>query len=313
MKIKTDKRLWSLGLVLALLVVLGWQPAHASAAETKHPLVLVHGLAGFDSLAGVYQYFYGIPRRLEREGAEVFLVQVSAANSSEWRGEQLLEQVEDILSITGAEKVNLIGHSHGSMTARYVAGVRPDLVASVTSVGGVNWGSRVADAVGGGTNGGFTGAVINAMGDALFGLIDLLSFGFNSIDTRAALASLSTEGSLAFNRNFPAGVSSEYCADNGEHVVDGVRYYSWGSRGHLTNGFDPSDYLLLAMGAAFRGEQNDGLVSVCSQQLGQSVGFFRRMNHLDQVNQIAGFTPLLGTNPNTVWRNHANRLKNDGL
>jgi hypothetical protein len=37
-------------------------------------------------------------------------------HSSELRGEQLLLQVKQILAITGAEKVNLIGHSHGSQS-----------------------------------------------------------------------------------------------------------------------------------------------------------------------------------------------------
>jgi Predicted acetyltransferases and hydrolases with the alpha/beta hydrolase fold len=43
--------------------------------------------------------------------------------------------------------VNLIGHSHGGPTARYIAGVRPDLVASVSTVAGTNDGSPVADLV----------------------------------------------------------------------------------------------------------------------------------------------------------------------
>ncbi|MCV5343391.1 alpha/beta fold hydrolase, partial [Escherichia coli] len=75
------------------------------------------------------------------------VAQVSATNSSEVRGEQLLAQVETLLAAIGAEKVNLIGHSHGGPTTRYVASVRPDLVASVTSIGGVNKGSKVADLV----------------------------------------------------------------------------------------------------------------------------------------------------------------------
>ncbi|VEB43459.1 Lactonizing lipase precursor [Chromobacterium violaceum] len=66
------------------------------------------------------------------------MAEVSATGSNETRGEQLLQQVRRILAITGAQKVNLIGHSQGAPTARYVAGVRPDLVASVTTVGGVN-------------------------------------------------------------------------------------------------------------------------------------------------------------------------------
>jgi len=35
------------------------------------------------------------------------------------------------MAITGAKKVNLIGHSHGAHAVRYAAGVMPDQVASV--------------------------------------------------------------------------------------------------------------------------------------------------------------------------------------
>jgi triacylglycerol lipase len=38
-----------------------------------------------------------------------------------------------------------------------------------------------------------------------------------------------------------------------------------------------------------------------------------RMNHLDEVNQTFGLTSLFETDPVTVYRQHANRLKNDGL
>ena len=80
--------------------------------ETKYPIVLVHGLFGFDTLAGV-DYFYGVPESLTKDGASVYVAQVSATNSSEVRGEQLLAQVETLLAATGASKVNLVGHSHG--------------------------------------------------------------------------------------------------------------------------------------------------------------------------------------------------------
>ena len=53
------------------------------------------------------------------------MAQVSATQSSELRGEQLLRQVQQVIAITGAEKVNLIGHSHGGPTIRYVASVAP--------------------------------------------------------------------------------------------------------------------------------------------------------------------------------------------
>ncbi len=99
------------------------------------PIVLVHGLLGFDRLLGVYDYFYGIPGDLRSGGARVYTANVSSSNFSEVRGEQLIRYLDSIKAATGAQKFNLIGHSHGGPTARYVAAVRPDLVASMTSVG----------------------------------------------------------------------------------------------------------------------------------------------------------------------------------
>lgn len=92
-------------------------------------------------------YWYQILPDLARNGANVWATRVSPFNSSEIRGEQLQHQVEEILAITGAEKVNLIGHSHGGPTIRYVAGVAPALVASLTSVGAPHKGSPVADLI----------------------------------------------------------------------------------------------------------------------------------------------------------------------
>ena len=57
--------------------------------ETKYPIVLVHGLFGFDNI-GAVEYFYTVPFYLRIDGAKVYTVQVSAANSTEVRGEQLL-------------------------------------------------------------------------------------------------------------------------------------------------------------------------------------------------------------------------------
>ncbi|MGI1679059.1 MAG: triacylglycerol lipase [Cellvibrionaceae bacterium] len=274
--------------------------------DTRYPIVLVHGLAGFDNIGDVLQYFNGIPRSLERSGADVYVVQVAAANSSEVRGEQLLAQVEEIVAVTGSGKVNLIGHSHGSMTARYVAGVRPDLVASVTSVGGVNWGSAVADMVDGDNQ------LLESVSNAFFSLIDLMSTGGFQQDGVAALSSLSTEGSIAFNQKFPAGIASSYCANDGAHKVNGVAYYSWGGSSTLTNIFDPSDYLLSLTSLAF-GEANDGLTSRCSQQLGKVISTNYNMNHLDEVNQVVGLTAIFSTDPVSLFRQHANRLKKAGL
>src|SRR4029079_18319903 len=113
--------------------------------KTKNPIVLAHGMAGFDELFGVYEYWFGIPSALRDGGAAVFVTEVSQLNSTEARGEQLIDQIEQIVAITGKPKVNLIGHSHGGLDVRYVAAVRPDLVASVTSVGSPHKGAALAD------------------------------------------------------------------------------------------------------------------------------------------------------------------------
>src|ERR1035437_7341544 len=96
---------------------------------------------------GVWDYFNGIPSGLTSNGATVYLAQLSQANSDAVRGEQLLAQIQQILATSGAKKVNLIGHSMGGLDARYVAAVRPDLVASVTTVSTPHLGSPVADVI----------------------------------------------------------------------------------------------------------------------------------------------------------------------
>ena len=79
---------------------------------TRYPLVLVPGMLGFVRLL-LYPYWYGIVPALRAGGAQVFAVQVAPLNSSAVRGEQLLVQIEQIRRQTGADKVNLIGHSQG--------------------------------------------------------------------------------------------------------------------------------------------------------------------------------------------------------
>jgi len=285
--------------------------AHASGyTQTRYPIVLVHGLFGFDSALGI-DYFYGIPDALRRDGARVYVAQVSAANSTEVRGEQLLAQVKTILALTGAAKVNLIGHSHGGPTARYVAGVAPQLVASVTSVGGVNHGSRVADIVRGvAPKGSVSESVASAAAGALVGLINLTSggTGLPQMPT-AALDSLTTAGTADFNRRFPQGLPSG--CGSGAELVNGVRYYSWTGTQPLTNLLDLSDGLLGVLSLAF-GEANDGLVSACSSRLGKHLGDYRQ-NHLDEVNQLLGLRDWFSTDPVTLYRQQANRLKLLGL
>ncbi|WP_298214090.1 triacylglycerol lipase [Acidovorax sp.] len=294
----------------ALLLVGAPAQAQSGYTQTRYPIVLVHGLFGFDSALGI-DYFYGIPDALRQSGAKVYVAQVSAANSTEVRGEQLLAQVKTIMAMTGAPKVNLIGHSHGGPTTRYVAGVAPQLVASVTSIGGVNKGSRVADIVRGvAPAGSVSETLANGAATALVTLINLVSGGSGLPQApTAAMNSLTTAGSAAFNSRFPQAVPSG--CGSGAELVNGVRYYSWTGTKPLTNVLDASDGLLSVLSLVF-GEANDGLVSACSSRLGKHLGDYRQ-NHLDEVNQLLGLRDWFSTDPVTLYRQHANRLKQQGL
>lgn len=305
-------KLWMQAMALALTVAWSapsaawwWDSTPSNYTDTRYPIVLVHGMFGFDAIAGV-DYWYGIAEDLRRYGADVYTTQVPALDSTIARGEALLPQVQAIAAVHG--KVNLIGHSHGGPTARYIARVRPDLVASVTSVGSPHKGSPVADLIHGSPGESLAAGVGNALG----GLIDLLSGGGYDQDLSASLYSLTTEGSAEFNRFAPAGVPTTACGE-GAHTANGVRFYSWGGTGVLTNVLDPSDALLGTTSLAFGFSQNDGLVGQCSSRFGKVIRDNYFMNHLDEVNQALGLHSLFETDPKAVFKQHANRLRNAGL
>ncbi len=280
--------------------------------QTRYPIVLAHGMLGFDSMLGI-DYWYGIPQALRRDGAQVYVTEVSQLNTSELRGEELLQQVEEIVAISGKPKVNLVGHSHGGPTVRYVAAVRPDLVASVTSVGAPHKGSDVADLIRQIPEGSSGEAIVAGIVNGMGALIHFLS-GSTSTEPQnslGSLESLNSEGAARFNAKYPQGIPTTACGE-GAYKVNGVRYYSWGGTSPLTNPLDVSDAMLGAGSLAFD-EPNDGLVGRCSSHLGMVIRDNYRMNHLDEVNQVFGLTSLFETDPVTVYRQHANRLKNAGL
>ncbi len=285
----------------------------AQTNQIKYPVVMVHGIFGFDDIWGI-DYFYGIPQAMEEMGAQVFVASVSPANSTEVRGEQLRTFVQAVLAQTGAEKVNLIGHSHGGPTVRYVASVSPELIASATSIGGVNWGSKFADFMRGQVpRDSFSEWLIKQGLDTLAKVITGASgTEQRPQDSLAMTESLTTEGSLLFNSKYPEGMPSEYCGTRDSLAGNGVHYFSWSGSGVITNIFDPSDYALSLTSIVFD-EPNDGLVSSCSANLGHVIGNNYKMNHLDQVNHSFGITSWSETNPVTLFRQHVTRLANLGL
>ncbi len=281
--------------------------------NTKYPIVLVHGVSGFDQILGLVEYFQGIPAELREGGAVVYTPNVTAWEDAYFRGEQLMEFIENtVLPETGASKVHLIGHSLGSPTSRYVAGTNPDVVASVTSVNGINYGSGFAD-----------WGYDNLFGTVLESpAVSLLNLTGNVLDALAGnpeydndalktVIFMRTQSALAFSEQFPDGEPTEYCGQ-GSNFVNGIHYYSWGSTGTFTNLLDVSDPLLALTDALgyWNGEASDGLVSKCSQHWGEVITDSYAMNHLDATNMLFGLHNLLETNPKTVYENHASRLRN---
>lgn len=287
----------------------------SSYAKTRYPIVLAHGMAGFDSL-GPMEYFYGIPGNLAMNGATVYITTVAGMNNSTVRGEQLLKQVKQIQAITGASKVNLIGHSQGTLDSRYVAGVAPERVASVTGVGGPNAGSPVADIISSASTlvgpelSDFVASIVNGF----FDFLNLLSGATYDHDSLQGLDQLTSENMAAFNSQFPGGMpdASNACGQ-GAYSANGIRYYSWGGTGHLTSLIDPSDYAFALTGLAFGLEPNDGLVGRCSSHLGMVIRDNYFMNHIDEVNMFFGLRSLLDADPVALFRHQANRLKGAGL
>ena len=289
----------------------------SSYAKTKYPLVFSHGMAGFINVGadplGV-DYWYQILPDLARNGASAWATRVSPFNSTEVRGEQLLQQVLEIRAISGAAKVNLIGHSHGGPTIRYVAGVRPDIVASLTSIAGPHKGSPVADLV---MKAEGTSAEAPLAGAAnLFSKAITWAQGLNPDsyphDALAGGKSLTLAGAAQFNAKFSLGMPASACAE-GKLLDQGVYSYSFAGAGTVTNLLDPDSVLKITSLLIDGGKDNDGLVSKCSAKFGKTVRDDYNWNHLDEVNQVLGLKALFAPDPVDVYRQHASRLKLQGL
>lgn len=271
-------------------------------AQTRYPIVLVHGLLGFDDILGL-DYFYQVPADLRKNGAIVLVAKVSAVNDNDVRGEQLLKQLKEWQAAKGYTKFNLIGHSQGGPTARYAAGVAPGLIASVTTVGSphtIPVGGR-ADAIGNLLNN-YVG-VVSFLGN----FVDWAS-GHKDLPVDEAALKAWSENTAAFNARFPAGMPATPCASGPERAGNGVVYYSVTGNVAKTNAWDPAD-LLMAVGEV----PSDGLVGVCSAAWGKVLRNDYPWNHFDEVNQVMGLLGKGAPDPVAFYRQQAARLKLQGL
>lgn len=298
-----------------------WLFPPSTYTKTKYPIVLIGGFLAFDDILGI-EYFYRIPDELRADGATVIPVNLSAFNGSEERGLQLVERLEELARIYNVSKFNIVGHSGGATTARYAASIDSRHIASITSVHGGHKGLSIADWVSDVSN---TLESSGSIGTSTRNLLaDLFNFIGNAVevlsgnspedfpqDAMAMLEDYTTAKSVAFNRDAPAGVPTSACGE-GSQVVNGIRYYSWGGTSVFTNAFDPLDYFF-AISTQFYSEANDGLVGRCSSHLGKVIRDNYAMNHVDAMNHIFGLHGIFTTDPITLYRQQANRLKQAGL
>lgn len=281
----------------------------------KYPILLIHGLFGFEKIAG-YPYFYKIAEALEQQGAQVFTPVVSAANTTEQRGKQLILQVKQILAHTNANKVNLIGHSHGALTARYVAAHHPQLIASVTSVNGVNHGSEIADLLLKALHNKLSMNITNQLIRGLLRFTTLISTSpLLPQDFTGALQCLSTEGVAHFNEQYPQALPSTWGGEGEELAGNGVYYYSWsGILNNLPSTTQNKLSILRLASQYFIKEphQNDGLVGRFSSHLGKVIRSDYPMDHAAAINQLAGRCNAT-INPIELYTNHLQLLASKGL
>ncbi len=147
---------WGLGTLILLFIAYRWfssvtkPPSEAPPPGVwpKYPLVLVHGLLGFDTvkvLGKKITYFNRIVHSLEQSGITVYCPKLPASASIEVRATALAEFIKK-LELSG-NRVNIVGHSMGGLDARFAIsnlGIS-HLVESLTTIGTPHYGSALAD------------------------------------------------------------------------------------------------------------------------------------------------------------------------
>ena len=277
-KINYLKNLGLVSLILLLSVTLSFAGGNKGSdkCKTKYPIVLAHGMgAQFEIAWGITHYWNNIPKELKNEGATVYITSVNSMDGTENKAKAFRKQVLEILAISGASKVNIIGHSHGSVYSRYAITNLDGLtnrVASHTSIAGPHRGSVIAELV--------LGLIDdNILEDVANGFFGLIMNDTNS-DTKQNLEDLTRSFMIdVFNPNTPN--------------INGIYYQSYAYR--IKNVIGAGMFLpTWPIQKKYEGE-NDGLVAVESAKWGKFRGVITGglfgVNHLSAVDMLFGMTP----------------------
>ncbi len=113
--------------------------------RTKYPILLVHGM-GFRDRKRI-NYWGRIPKALEQQGNQIFYGHQDANGSIEDNALVIRDRILQIITETGAEKINVICHSKGGLDTRYAVchyGLE-DKIASITTIQTPHNGSKTMD------------------------------------------------------------------------------------------------------------------------------------------------------------------------
>jgi triacylglycerol lipase len=285
-----------IGIIVLLFALPMVSMASSTTCATKYPIVLSHGMGANADVMGITNYWGSIPSTLQSNGANVYITDVDPMQSKAIKGAEWKTQVLSILAVSGAAKINVIGHSDGGLYTRYAIsnlGMAP-YVASYTSMSSPHRGSPVADVI----------------------------MGF-AADTGLTSA---IAGTLNYVYSF-MGVTGQDCATNGTQEtttwmintfnpntpdVAGVYYQSYGADCLTAIGGQVLSPLWAAM-LVFGSGTNDGLVPVSSAKWGTYrgtlTGWFG-VNHMSEVGLLE--VELLGYDPPTEFVSVVADLKSKG-
>lgn len=240
-------------------------PAEAGGVKCpRYPMVFHHGFMGGAKIGG----FNGVEAHFKKAGCKVYVTEVAAVQSSEYRAGQLKTRVDQILAESGAPKVHLIAHSQGGLDGRWMISKlgMGEKVASLSMLGTPNHGTQLADL-----------SLKNSGPLARQALTSMMNFMGKTVngstpdpDTIAAVESLTIE--------YVEGTFNREAQD-----VPGVLYQSWAGITGSGSGDKTKTLLLLSAGALTLTEgQNDGVVSVKSAQWGSYRGSVPA-DHMDLI------------------------------
>jgi triacylglycerol lipase len=237
-------------------------------ATPKLPIVLAHGLMGFDELrlAGRFlpgiEYWRGISGAMRKNGIEVITTSVPTTGSIQERAEALHEQLKDKLHQMGdAKEVNIIAHSMGGLDSRYlISTIKPKeySVKSLTTIATPHRGSSAADWI-------------------------LREIGYDHLPGLYKILSRLRINSGAFSQLTRKYVTEEFNTANLDDP--NVRYFSYGAsaKPNIFSAFRFSHDIMLEIEGP-----NDGLVSVASSKWGSEKDSYKGtligVTHLDLIN-----------------------------